>query len=165
MEDGIARMGDVIVSHSGLTLLRALGLGSCIAMCVYDPISKIGSMTHIMLPRARTDKPSQPGKFADTAVPYVLKQLAAKGVPKSRLKVAISGGAELFTFDNTVAELNVGTMNIAAVKKALTEVGLKVVAEDVGGKVGRTVVLDTTTGDVTVRLVGGQEKVLVNLAR
>lgn len=165
MEDGIARMGDVIFSHSNLTLLRALGLGSCIAVCVYDPVTKTGSLTHVMLPHSKSAEPAQPGKFADTAIPFILQTFSSMGIPKYRLRVAISGGAELFSFDRSVSELNVGANNIEAVKKALASAGLKTVAEDIGGKVGRTVVLDTTTGDVTVRQVGGQEQLLVNLTR
>ncbi len=69
MDDGIARMGEVVFSRPGLNELKALGLGSCIGLCVYDPVTKNASLAHIMLPEARTPDTHEKGKYADTAVP------------------------------------------------------------------------------------------------
>ncbi len=74
------------------------------------------------------------------------------------------GGAQLFTFEGASERLDVGKRNIEAVKRLLAESRLKLVAEDVGGGSGRTVTLNTSTGDVSVKQVGGVEKHLANLA-
>ena len=79
MNDGIAKMGEVVFSGPELTALRALGLGSCIGLCVLDPMRKHGCLAHIMLPESRSTEVPQPGKFADTAVDYVVSEMAARG--------------------------------------------------------------------------------------
>ena len=163
MDDGIARMGDVVFSRPDLTALRALGLGSCIGLCVFDPVIKLACIAHIVLPQAKLAGASDNGKYADTAVPYVIKEMCAKGAVKSRLRIAIAGGAQLFAFGNGEDRLNVGKRNTEAVKQLLAQERVKLVAEDVGGNSGRTVVLDATTGDVIVKQAGSGEKLLANL--
>lgn len=156
-------MGEVVFSSDGLTTLRALGLGSCIGFCAMDPKTKIGCIAHIMLPEAKSPDTPEFGKYADTAVPYVLEEMAKRGVDKSRLRIAIVGGAQLFAFEGAGERLDVGKRNVDAVKRLIDSNRLKCRAEDTGGKSGRTVVLDATTGEVKVKLVGGQETDLVNL--
>ncbi len=50
MNDGIARMGELAISSQDVPELRALGLGSCIGLCVFDAQIKLGCIAHIMLP-------------------------------------------------------------------------------------------------------------------
>ena len=164
MDDGIARMGEVVFSTPELTTLRALGLGSCIGLCLFDPVIKLGCLVHIMLPHARDMGTPEVGKYADTAVPHVIKEIAARGAVRMRIRAAIVGGAQLFHFDGAEERLDVGKRNIETVKALLSDMKIRLVAEDVGGKSGRTVFLDAKTGDVTVKQVGGMEKCLVNMA-
>lgn len=164
MNDGIARMGEVVFSHPGLSGLRALGLGSCIGLCVFDPVSKLGCLAHIMLPTSGDKPVSEVGKYADTAIPYVIEQMTAKGAVKSRLRVAMAGGAQLFSFESSDQRLDVGKRNIEAVKRLLSESKLRLIAEDIGGKSGRSVTFDAATGEVIVKLVGGEDRHLASLA-
>lgn len=164
MDDGIARMGQVVFSSPQLTELRALGLGSCIGLCVYDPGSKLGCVAHIVLPVAKSADTKEVGKYADTAVPYVIKEMTSRGAVQSRLRIAIAGGAQLFSFEGSDSRLDIGKRNTEAVKSLLSTMKLRLVAEEVGGKSGRTIVLDSTTGDVTVKQAGGVSKVLAKLA-
>ncbi len=82
---------------------------------------------------------------------------------KTRLKAAIVGGAQLFSFQTAGDRLDVGRRNTEAVKAQLKKLGIKIVAEDTGGNAGRTVVLDAQTGRVYVKSVGN-ETVLTELA-
>ena len=157
-------MGEVVFSDPQLKTLRALGLGSCIGLCLFDPAVKIACLVHIMLPHARDVDTKDIGKYADTAVPYVINEITARGAVKSRIRAAMVGGAQLFNFDGAAERLDVGKRNTEADKQLLADSRIRLVAEDVGGKSGRTVVLDAATGDVTVKQVGGQDKRLVNLA-
>jgi len=50
--------------------IGAIGLGSCVAVAMYDPIAKVGGMVHVLLPDSRGQKTELPGKFANTGVPY-----------------------------------------------------------------------------------------------
>ncbi|MCL5104556.1 MAG: chemotaxis protein CheD [Armatimonadetes bacterium] len=163
MDDGIARMGQVVFSGPNLTELRALGLGSCIGLCVYDPGVKLGCVAHIVLPEAKLANTPDVGKYADTALPYVVKQMTAKGAQQSRMRVAIAGGAQLFSFEGSESRLDVGKRNTEAVKSLLSIMRLKLVAEEVGGRSGRTIVLDAATGEVMVKQAGGTARLLAKL--
>ena len=164
MADGIARMGEVVFASSALSSLRALGLGSCIGLCAFDPLTKDACLAHIVLPQSKpTD--TNPGKFADTAVPYALKELIARGAAKSRLRFAIAGGAQLFTLGSANGHLDIGKRNAEAVLEQIKNLNLRLVANDIGGKFGRTLYLNALSGEVVVKTVGGEEKLLVNLSR
>jgi len=163
LDDGIARMGEVVFSRPGLSELKALGLGSCIGLCAFDPVLKLGCIAHIVLPQAKSPDTPDIGKYADTAVPYVMKEMLARGAHQSRLRIAIAGGAQLFSFDNSESRLDVGRRNSELVKELLRKARLRLVGEDVGGKSGRTVVFDAETGRITVRQAGGEPKLLANM--
>lgn len=164
MQESIARMGQVVFSSEGQTELRALGLGSCIGLCVFDPVMKLAAVAHIVLPEAKSSNATpDPGKYADTAVPYVIDEMAKKGSVKHRLRAAIVGGAQLFSFAGASESLNVGERNIVAVKRHLSDLRIRLLAEEVGGTTGRTVALDTATGVVTVRQSGLPERHLISL--
>ncbi len=164
MNDGIAKMGEVVFSDPELTALRALGLGSCIGLCVLDPMRKQGCLAHIMLPDSRSTQGSQPGKYADTAVDYVVSEMTARGAAKSGLRVAIAGGAQLFSFQGDESVLDVGKRNAESVIRAMDGLHLKLIAKDVGGSAGRTVFFDVATGKVMVRQLGQGETLLADLA-
>ncbi|MHB9036500.1 MAG: chemotaxis protein CheD [Armatimonadota bacterium] len=163
MDDGIARMGEVVFSRPGQSELRALGLGSCIGLCVFDPHLKLGCMAHIVLPLAKTPDTPDLGKYADTAVPYVIKEMQARGAVPYRLRVAIAGGAQLFSFEGSDSRLDVGRRNAESVKQMLAQSRLRLVAEDIGGKSGRTLSMDASTGRIMVKQAGGEMKLLADL--
>jgi len=164
LEDGIARMGEIVFSNGDRRELRALGLGSCIGLCLYDPLLKLGCIAHIMLPQARSASTPDVGKYADTAVPHVVHEMTSRGAVKSRLRTAIVGGAQLFSFQSAGDKLDVGKRNIEAVKRHLAESRLPLAAEDTGGKCGRTITLDCASGCLTVKSAGGADVSLANLA-
>lgn len=164
MEDNVARMGQVIFSSPDQTELRLLGLGSCIGLCVMDSATKLAAVAHIVLPQTSSSSSAGDlGKYADTAVPYVIAEMQKRGAVKHRLKAAIVGGAQLFSFAGASETLNVGERNIAAVKRGLAGLGISLKAEDVGGTTGRTASLDAKTGDIIVRKPGVPEQRLTNL--
>lgn len=164
MQDSVARMGEVVFTTKIQTEIKALGLGSCIGLCVFDPVVKLGCIAHIMLPQSKESSSGDVGKYADTAVPYILKEMAAKGANPMRLRAAIVGGAQLFSFKGAETKMDVGRRNSEAVKKHLADYRLRLIAEDIGGNSGRTIAFNSVTGDVVVRQVGGEDRVLVNLA-
>ena len=40
-------------------------VGSCIALCIWDKVKKMGGMVHIMMPRSKNKPPLSEGKYAD----------------------------------------------------------------------------------------------------
>ncbi len=150
----MVNMGQIAVSDAPGDILTALGLGSCIAVCVYDPVIRLGGMIHVVLPSSSIGRSSDaPGKFADLGVPKLLEQMKDAGGVRSRFSIAILGGANVLTSANHDGVLDIGQRNIQAVKLALSQQGLSPSADHVGGKSSRTVRLRIANGEVTVKTV------------
>lgn len=156
-------MAEIKVSGGEGDALVALGLGSCIGVCMYDRRNRIAGMAHVMLPTSDGKATPQPGKFADTAVPALLEQMRKAGASAADILCVIGGGAEVFSFGSQNPTLAIGKRNAAAVREALREASVRLLAEDVGGNVGRTVALTVDAGVVSVRPVGGSQKDLAKL--
>ncbi len=131
-------------------------LGSCIGVAIYDRVAKVGGMAHVMLPSSEGCK-GDPGKFADTAVDWLVQEALDHGCLKKRVAAKITGGASMFgpTTDN-----GLGERNIRAVKERLSHHAIRVVAEDVGGQKGRRMMLDPSTGAVQVQVIGEEPAVI-----
>lgn len=156
-------MGEIQVVRGAGNVLTALGLGSCIGVCLYDPLTRVAGMVHVVLPKSQADKTGElPGKFADTAIPAIIQRMVEQGASASRLKAAIAGGAQLFQF-GVSNSLDVGSRNAEAVIAALREAGIPLIAKDVGGNVGRTLRMTSEDGLVVVRTIGGAERELAKL--
>lgn len=144
-------------------VLTTLGLGSCVGIALYDPVTKIGGLAHIMLPDSSQIQNNQNiAKFADTGVSELIRQMIFTGAPKSRLVAKIAGGAQMFAFKNEAADniLRVGDRNVEAVRRALAREGIFIVAQDVGQNYGRTVELYTEDGSFVIRAVGRQVRTI-----
>ncbi|NUP99643.1 MAG: chemotaxis protein CheD [Armatimonadetes bacterium] len=150
------------ISRNPTEVLTAMGLGSCVALVLYDPSSRTGALAHVMLPRgsASDDKPA---KFAETAVPFLVEELGKAGIEPASLRAAVFGGATLLATGQS-ALLEIGARNVGAVEGALAKAGLVTVISDVGGTKGRTVQLKIATGDVTVKVLGQPDRVFDELA-
>lgn len=149
-------MGEIAVARDQGTL-RTL-LGSCIGLAMYDRRLKVAALAHIVLPESRGNT-NLPGKFADTAVPEVIRRLEAlaRGEPL-RLSAKIAGGANMF--GNAGRAMPIGEQNIAAVEHLLDQQRIAVVGRAVGGMQGRRMTLDVATGVVTIDVVGAAKMVI-----
>jgi len=154
----MVNMGQIAVSKTPGDVLAALGLGSCVAVCAYDPLARTGGMLHVVLPDSSIAKSDDvPGKFADRGVPRLLEELERKGAVKSRLKIAMLGGANVLVSANHRVGLDIGERNIAAVSQVLKEQGFSDVVSDVGGRISRTVRLKVVSGEIVVKTIRGGE--------
>ena len=133
--------------------LRTAGLGSCVGIILYDRYMGIAGMAHCMLPDHTIFKntPQQfPGKFVDTAIQELLKDLALRGSRPGHLMAKLAGGAEMFKFsDRSMARI--GERNIQASKRALEASQIPLVAEETGGQFGRTIEFDIATSLLNIR--------------
>lgn len=131
-------------------VLRSSGIGSCIVITLYDPIKRVGAMAHPMLAESVSGSVENPLRFVDWAIEAMIRELEKLGSVKSRLEAKIIGGANMFkVFDKDPA--SIGIHNAEAAKKKLETEGIKIVANDTGGNVGRTVTFELTTGLVEVK--------------
>ena len=142
-------------------VITTLGLGSCIGLTLYDPVTKIGGMLHYMLPDSTQVRNNENiAKFADTGIDELLKRVVAAGASRQRLVAKIAGGAKMFETTGVSAIGNIGARNAEAAKQILKQKGIRLVAEDTGLNYGRTVELHCETGDFHIKAVGKPVKVI-----
>lgn len=151
-------MADYKVGRSPASLI-SYGLGSCIGIALYDPVTKIGGLLHIMLPDSSQARSNEnPAKFADTGIPLMLSDMVAMGAGKIRVTAKIAGGAQMFKFANATDIMRVGERNAEAVKMILKNLNIRLLANDTGGNYGRTVELKLDTGIYKIKTIDKGEK-------
>ena len=147
-------MADLNVCKSPDTIIT-LGLGSCIGLTFYDPVSKIGGMVHYMLPDStQMRNNSNIAKFADTGIDELFKQVLRAGANRTRLVAKIAGGAKMFSVSGSSNVSNIGERNALAAKAKLRQLRIRLIAEDTGLNYGRTVELHCETGDFYIKAIG-----------
>ncbi len=139
--------------------LITYGLGSCIGIAVYDSITKIGGLAHIMLPDSSHARATEnPAKFADKCLAIMLEELLGKGAAKSRMKAKIAGGAQMFAFNKATDIMRIGERNEESVKAVLKQMNIPIIAADTGGNYGRTVELFLNDGRFKIKTINKGEK-------
>lgn len=130
--------------------LITYALGSCVGICLYDKNKKIAGLSHIMLPdsTAIADGSKTRPKFADTAIVDMLNAMKAQGAMQSSITAKIAGGAVMFK--SASQQFNIGARNVEAVKKALSQLGIPIIASDTGLDYGRTVTFFSENGNLEV---------------
>ena len=142
-------------AQRGDHVLVTLGLGSCVAIMLHDPAVGAGAMAHVLLPsRSLARDATNPAKFPDSAVPFLIDRLRALGADPRRLVAKLAGGASMFAQLMTPGSLQMGERNIAAARNALREAAIPVAGAAVGGTAGRSVRFYVADGRVEIRSVG-----------
>lgn len=143
--------------------LITMGLGSCVAVVLRDPLTKVGGMVHIMLPDSnalKNSKDTNLAKFADTGIEELIRQMEVKGARKSRMTAKLAGGATMFAVSVKKEWSMIGDRNVNACKKVLAELKIPVLAESTGGTYGRTVTFYPETGEYHVKAVGKELQII-----
>ena len=138
-------------------MLITYALGSCIGICLYDPKIQLAALVHIMLPLNMETGRKTPLKYADTGITETLRQMEAKGGARSRIVAKIAGGAKMFEVAGGGSLGNIGQRNIESTHMILRREGIRLLREDVGGAVARTLLFDAATGQACVRSYGNPE--------
>lgn len=134
----------------GTGILRTL-LGSCIGLVLHDRKNGIGGLVHIVLP-ASSGVDQSPGKYADTAVPELIRLIEIAGGKLRNLSARLAGGSNMFA---TLKSNTIGDQNVAMVERMLKESGIPILGRHCGGHQGRRLAYDVETGSVTIEIVGG----------
>ena len=128
-------------------------LGSCIAICLYDPERKVGSLAHALLPsieQASKKGGQNPKKYVDSLIDIQLSELQTLGVLKKNLVAKIIGGANMFSEVIPDSDNHVGKKNARKAQEILTTHNIPIVAKDTGNYFGRKVNFDVDSGVVTI---------------
>ena len=126
----IGKEDDVLISYA---------LGSCVGICLYDPVAKIGGMVHILLPDSKLipDKPDV-YRYADTGITALCTKMQIKGAVR-----ACMFASEIST--------NIGKRNVNAVRQILQKLAIPIKGEDVEKNYGRSIWFYCSDGLVKVK--------------
>ncbi len=155
------KVADYAVRRGGHVIIT-IGLGSCVAIALYDRVTRIGGLAHILLPnRAMSRETSNPAKFPETIVPVMLEEMRRLGSsPTAAISAKIVGGASMFGQLTGGTGINVGERNVISTKDVLAAASIPLLAEDTGLDYGRSVYFHLDDGRVEVRSLKKGDRVI-----
>ena len=153
------RVADYAVAK-GSGVISTIGLGSCVAIAIYDRQTRIGGLAHVLLPSEglSRDKDNR-AKFPGTAVPLLLEEMRKLGA-RGPFTAKIAGGSSMFGALMPTGGINMGERNVASSRQALNDAGIPLAAQDVGGDYGRSMFFHLEDGRVLVRSLKSGDRAL-----
>jgi len=142
-------------AERGTAVLVTLGVGSCVAIMLYDPQANAAAMAHVLLPSTRLARDTtNHAKFPETAVPLLVDRLKRLGADPRRIVAKLAGGASMFSQLVTPGTIQMGERNVLASRNALRAADIPILRESVGGERGRSIRFHAQDGRVEIRSVG-----------
>lgn len=159
MQDSVAvGLGECKVSRNVEEVLVAYGLGSCVGIGMYDSQLRLAGLLHAVLPTSPNGVVERSAKYVTSGIEILLDEMIKAGAVPSRILVRMAGGANMLTAPGFSNTFNIGTRNVEAAHEVLNRLRLRLVSEEVGGTIGRTVRFYVYDGRMTIRTVGNQER-------
>jgi len=153
VSDIVVRVADLRVGGPK-DVLVTVGLGSCVAIILHDPVNRVGGMAHVLLPSpALSRRDENPARVPQTAVPRLLEVMYERGASARQITARIAGGASMFASLSAPGTIQMGERNVVASRQVLHGHTLPIVGEAVGGDYGRTVRLFVEDGRVEISSV------------
>ncbi|CAG7602803.1 Chemoreceptor glutamine deamidase CheD [Paenibacillus solanacearum] len=156
IQDSFIKVGMADLNVASMAgVLKTTGLGSCVGVALYDAHAKVAGMAHVMLPSSEIAREGalNIAKYADTAIPELIRLMEALGAQTRRTVAKLAGGAQMFAFGNQTDTMRIGPRNVESCKEQLQRFAIPVKGEDTGANYGRTIELDCTTGVLLIRSV------------
>ncbi len=132
-------------------------LGSCVAACLFDPVTRIGGMTHFMLPCSTSDA-TVSARYGVHAMELLINEIMKLGGDRHRLQAKVFGGARVL--EGRGATLDVGRRNIQFIRHFLRTEGIPLLAERLGGENPVRVHFTTDTGKALVKVLDSHIRVV-----
>lgn len=155
-------VGELAVSNSTAVTISTYALGSCIGLVGYDAVARTGGILHLMLPESTLSPEkaaAKPAMFADTGVPALFRALAGLRAERARTRLFLAGGACVLAGPDN---FKIGERNAVATQRMLSVYGCTLVGREVGGTVNRTLHLNVSNGELTMKLP--DQTITVNLS-
>ncbi len=163
-KDYVLGIGELAVSARPEAVLKTFGLGSCVALVLFDTDNRVGGMVHVALPDSTLHDPQRvqavsPGYYADTAIEALVQHMGRlRGGNRKGLHACLVGGASVLPNSR---RFFIGKRNVEALRHGLDRRSIPIRSEDTGGAISRTVFLDVATGCVTVFSPGRSSRTIV----
>ncbi len=136
--------GEVYASVDPTSVITVLG--SCIAVCLYDPVARIGGVNHFLLPHHTARERSS--RFGSVAMAELFAQVIAAGGSRVNFQAKVFGGASVLQARRAST---LGRENAELALHALAAEGVTLVEQDLGGGCARKLVFHTDVGNAWVR--------------
>jgi chemotaxis protein CheD len=153
-------LGERVVSRNPLDVLVAYGLGSCLGICMFDPVKRVSGLLHAVLPQRTNGADPTSAKYVDSGIEGLLNEMLQAGADKRRIVLRMAGGANMLIASGLSNTFDIGTRNINSAHNTFQRLGMPLKTEDVGGNLGRTVRVYIADGRMTVRVLNGKEQEL-----
>ncbi|SCW42581.1 chemotaxis protein CheD [Paenibacillus tianmuensis] len=156
IQDNLIKVGMADLNVAHLTgVLKTTGLGSCVGVTLFDAKAKVAGMAHVMLPTSDIAREGKLNiaKYADTAIPEMIRQMEDLGAQVKRMVAKMAGGAQMFAFGSQSDTMRIGPRNVESCKEMLSRYQISIIAEDTGGNYGRTIEFDCESGMLMIRSV------------
>ena len=125
-------------------------LGSCISVCLRDPLAGVGGMNHFMLAAPSSDNALDrwvdTGRYGSFAMEMLMNEIFKRGGRKDRLEAKVFGGGKIY--DGTI---DIGAKNAAWALDFLEREGICPLKADVGDLCPRKVYYFTDSGKVLLK--------------
>lgn len=125
-------------------------LGSCIAVCLHDPVNKIGGANHYMLPYWNGEGLASP-KYGNIAIHKLVDDMLARGSKRHHLIAKVFGGGNISQIN--INTFNIHQRNIDVAKNLLKEYEIPIIGSSLGGNKGRKIQFNTETGKVLHKFI------------
>lgn len=125
-------------------------LGSCVSICLWDPILEYGGMNHFMLPFWNGKGLASP-KYGNIAVEKLVEKMLYLGSKKVNLKAKVFGGGDVINNDSNM--FHIGERNIELAKSMLADYSIPIISSSLGGRNGRKIIFQTDSGVVNHKLI------------
>ena len=148
MKKLFVKVGDMKAAKDS-SLLITLGLGSCVAVTIYEPEKKIGALLHFLLPEGDRNG-SSPFKYGDKGIEMMVKALENLGAQRNKMVAKLFGGALMFAQLIRTPENSIGVRNLKKAREVLNRLNIPIVGEDTNGDYGRSIEFNLKDGSVRV---------------
>lgn len=125
-------------------------LGSCVSVCLWDPVTRTGGINHYMLALWNGDGLASP-KYGNIAIAKLIEKMLALGCRKENLKAKVFGGGAVL--QGASGLMNVGERNIMLARSALEEAKIPILTSHLGDTFGRKIIYNTSSGEVLMKKV------------
>jgi chemotaxis protein CheD len=152
MPDLNLQPGELYLARSP-AILRTI-LGSCVGVTFWSQQLGAGALCHGVLPRnpsgwqqSNSDR-AEGHRYIDTSIRHLAREFDKLGARREEVVVKVFGGADVLAINPGCARVTVGAQNCAAALEVLSKEGFEIAASDLGGRRGRHICFDTSTGEV-----------------
>ncbi len=124
-------------------------LGSCVSVCLYDPVTKIGGINHYMLPVWGGEGLASP-KYGDIAIEKLIQKMLSLGARQAQLQAKVFGGSDSRRETNVY---KIGQRNCQVALSILSDLSIPILSSHYGGELPRKLIYRTATGEVLMKVL------------